>query len=197
MRRAFLAPALASAFTMAFFTHAGAQRQAEDRAALTAAFLFKFLSFVEWPDSAFASPADPFRIVVLHDDEVRAAVVKSVAGKEVKGRTIEIQDSASGGECHIVFIGETNDEKRRETLASVAGEPVLTVGLDDEFAKQGGIIRLFESERRLNIEVNLAAAQQADLEISSKLLAVARVLREDDLKAQVEFETGSQVQPLD
>ena len=173
-----------------FSTPANAQRQAEDRAKVIAAFLYKFLSFVEWPEAAFSSPADAFRIVVLHDDDVKAAVAESVAGKEVKGRTIAVVEGDEMGDamatCHVVFLGDVNETRVRNALDRIAGRPVLTVGLDERFAKQGGVIRLFEEDRRLSIEVNLIAARHARLEISSKLLAVAKVLREPDEKTQAD-----------
>ena len=183
-------------FALGLTSEATAQRQAEDRAKVVAAFLYKFLSFVEWPDTAFPTPSDPFRVVVLHDDEVEAAVADSVAGKEVKGRTIQVHRDAKEDaltSCHVLFIGEASESRLRDALSRLSGRAVLTVSLDERFAKRGGIIRLFEADRRLNIEVNLVAAQQANLEISSKLLAVAKVLREGDVSTQAEGEDHAEV----
>lgn len=190
-------------FTLSNSSPASAQRPTEDRAKVIAAFLYKFLTFVEWPEEAFESPSDAFRIHVLHDDDVKAAVIESVAGKEVKGRTIEVRSGSAADEAvasaHVLFIGDANEHRVRDALDQLAGKPVLTVGLDERFAKRGGIIRLYEADRRLNIEVNLTAAQRADLEISSKLLAVAKVLRNAEANAQAEREGDAELpdQPND
>ena len=57
--------------------------------------------------------------------------------------------------------------------------PVLTVGEADRFARRGGMIGFFFEDNRVRLEVNRAAAERAGLRVSSKLLAVARLVKPD------------------
>jgi len=47
----------------------------------------------------------------------------------------------------------------------------------DGFARDGGTINLVNEEQRVVIEVNMEAAQRSRLKISSKLLALAKIVK--------------------
>jgi hypothetical protein len=55
--------------------------------------------------------------------------------------------------------------------------PILTVGEDEEFAQKNGIINFVLKDGKVRLEINLAAARKAGLTMSSKLLAVADVVK--------------------
>ena len=46
-----------------------------------------------------------------------------------------------------------------------------------DFATSGGIIRFMTRENKIKLQINLAASKEADLNISSKLLQVAEIVR--------------------
>jgi hypothetical protein len=54
--------------------------------------------------------------------------------------------------------------------------PILTVGDVDDFAAQGGIIELDVQNNRIKLLVNLQAANQAQLRVSSKLLRKSQIV---------------------
>lgn len=53
---------------------------------------------------------------------------------------------------------------------------VLTVGETDQFAAHGGVIQLILRDKQVRFEINVDAASQEGLKISSKLLALARIV---------------------
>jgi hypothetical protein len=63
-----------------------------------------------------------------------------------------------------------------EIVQSVKGLPVLTVGETPSFAERGGIIRFTLEDNRVRFEVNVDAARQAELNISSRLLTLAKII---------------------
>ncbi len=63
-------------------------------------------------------------------------------------------------------------------FASSMNSTTLTVGEATGFAQRGGIINLMREENRLRFEVNVTAAAQTRLKISSKLLALAKIVKE-------------------
>jgi len=52
----------------------------------------------------------------------------------------------------------------------------LTIGETPGFARRGCIINLIVEENKARFEVNLDAAKPSDLNISSRLLALARII---------------------
>ena len=62
----------------------------------------------------------------------------------------------------------------REVLTSLHGAHVLTVGEADEFCRDGGIINWIIDQNRVRFDVNIDAAQSAELRVSSQLLDLAR-----------------------
>jgi hypothetical protein len=65
----------------------------------------------------------------------------------------------------------------REILEKTSALPILTVGEDEPFAQNGGIIRFVLKNGNVRLAIDLNAAQKAGLTISSKLLAVADVVK--------------------
>jgi uncharacterized protein len=62
-------------------------------------------------------------------------------------------------------------------LAAVAKSAVLTVSDFPEFLKRGGMIQFVLEGNRVRFEVNLSAAKNAGLTLSSELLKVAAAVR--------------------
>ncbi len=67
----------------------------------------------------------------------------------------------------------------RPFLGSVRHYPILTVGEMDRFGEQGGIINFFSEGNKVRFEINVGAAEKARLKISSQLLSLARIIRDD------------------
>jgi hypothetical protein len=58
----------------------------------------------------------------------------------------------------------------------VRGKSILTVGETEMFTRQGGIINFITVDNKVRYEINLDAARRADLDISSKLLRLAKIV---------------------
>jgi len=145
-----------------------------------AAFLINFPKYVDWPAAAFAGTNSPIVIAVLGESKVTTELQKLVAGRSVNGRAFVVQGLASSDEpggCHILFIAAAEQPRCQALLAKLKGG-VLIVGESDDFLEQGGIINLARRDRKIALEVNLSAAGRARIKISSKLLDLARVVRD-------------------
>jgi hypothetical protein len=70
-------------------------------------------------------------------------------------------------------MGSSEKKRLAEILARIKALPSLTVGETDHFAQQGGVIGFIKREGKVRLEINLEAARQAGLQLSSKLLSVA------------------------
>ena len=147
--------------------------------AVKAAFLYNFAKFVEWPADAFAGPASPIVLFVYGEDPFGDAL-KSLKGKTANGRQIVVRYAATLGElerCHLLFVSASSIALLPKILQATKGWNALTVGDVDGFARDGGTINLVNEEKRIGIEVNMEAAQRARLQISSKLLGLAKIVK--------------------
>lgn len=145
------------------------------------AFIYNFARFVEWPPSAFASPDTPLAICTIDDGRTSLALERAVKEKTVGGRRLVVRrlagdDPADG--CHVLFIGAREEWRFAGVPNKLGGRPVLTVGEVPDFAARGGIIGFFSVEGRIRFQVNVDAAERANLKLSSRLLGVASVFRE-------------------
>jgi hypothetical protein len=151
--------------------------QAVSEYKVKAAFLFNFARFVEWPERD--DDRDSVTIGVVGLDPFGESLDQVVRGKTVGTKRIAIRRFAGIEElepCNIVFISQSESSRLDEILKALEGTATLTVGDDDEFALRGGIIRFFTQESKIRFEINLEAAEHEGLQLSSKLLQVARTV---------------------
>jgi hypothetical protein len=155
---------------------AGAEARSNLEYQVKAAFLFNFAKFVEWPADAFDGPQDPVAICVLGKDPFGESLDSVVRGETVNGRRLVVRrprNPVETRDCQIVFLARSERAYQDEVLSFVEGA-ILTVGEDDGFLTEGGIISFVLEQNRVRFEVNLAAAEAHRLKLSSKLLRLAR-----------------------
>jgi hypothetical protein len=141
--------------------------------AVKASYLYKFAPFVQWPPRAFTSASSPFRICVAGDDAIGGMLDQAVRGQRMQDHPIAVTrlasvDPATVANCQILFLGKA----AAEMLRGVAGQPVLTV-TDRSRGGSGGIIQFVMQGSRVRFAVDIAAANNAGIQISSKLLGLA------------------------
>jgi hypothetical protein len=144
-----------------------------------AVFLFNFTQFVEWPSAAFDDDKDPFVIGVVGKDPFGAYLDDAVRGERVGSRPLVIERYASLekiGEPQILFVGDLAAERPAELEAALAGRNVLTVGDAQGRTGREVVIGFVSDRNRIRLRINLKAAQQAGLVISSKLLRPAEIV---------------------
>jgi hypothetical protein len=144
-----------------------------------AAFLYNFAKFVEWPAPTLPGPSTPFRICVLGRDPFGDSLTNIVQGKSISSHpivTLAVQSPAEARSCHVLFLSQSDPETLKQGLDRLRDLPVLTVGESTDFLLLGGMINFVLEEDRVRFEINLGAAEHHHLKLSSKLLAVARVV---------------------
>ena len=147
-----------------------------------AAFLYNFAKFVEWPWHVFKAASDPIAICVLGKNPVENALDEVVAGKTVEGRAFLVRQIAEvnpGCNCQILFVSSSERKRFWSIADSIKGAGILTVGEAPDFAAEGGVINFKLEEGRIRLEINLDAAEHAQLRISSKLLSLAQIVKSE------------------
>jgi hypothetical protein len=154
---------------------------------IKAGFIYNFAKLVAWPAGSFAQPDSPIVIGILGTDPFGDVIDRILADKKVDARRFVIKRLKWGmdlKDCDILFIGASEAVHLEEVLHSLKGQPILTIGETPGFARRGCIINLIVEDNKVRFEVNLDAAKQADLNISSRLLALAKIIPQSTADAR-------------
>lgn len=148
-----------------------------------AAFLFNFAKFIEWPTNAFQSEKAPITLCVFRYDPFGSALEEVIRGKAINNRELlarRINELPNLKACQLVFVSDREDKHLSEISNSVRGASVLVVGEGEDFAERGGTNQFFLENNKLRFAINVDAIQRARLQASSKLLALARIVHDND-----------------
>jgi hypothetical protein len=149
---------------------------------LKLALLYKFAQFVEWPPDAFPNARSPLVVCVVGEDPFQADLKEELRTRSVGSHRVEVAMVKRASDlraCHVVFITAAEKKYARAIVASARAADALTVGETKGFAQDGGIIRFTIDANKLSFEINLDAARQSRLKISSKLLALAKIVQNE------------------
>jgi hypothetical protein len=148
-------------------------------ARIHAAFVLNFIQFIEWPENAFSKPADPIIIALLPSDPIEGALATAIDGTTIKGRKLMIVHVSADQPipaCHVLIVGSENPAEAAAMIKSVAGQSIVTIGDCDDFTDAGGTIRFYTENQKERFEINLASAKRANVQVSAKLLKLAKIV---------------------
>jgi hypothetical protein len=148
---------------------------------IKAGFIYNFAKLVEWPGYAWGPQGTPIVIAVLGNDAFADVVDNVVNGKRIDGKPfvvkrLKAKDLKDCG-CQILFIASQESGRADEIIQMMKNSSVLTIAETGGFAKRGGIINFALHDSKVRFEVNVDAAKQAGLNISSRLLSLARIVQ--------------------
>jgi len=149
---------------------------------LKAVFLFNFTQFVQWPQNALPADQSPFVIGILGPNPFGVYLEEIISDEKVNGHPLTVHYYNQVEEmqaCHILFVNIADIKKQEETIAALKNRNILTVSDSYDFLQKNGMIRLYTSENKIKIQINLEASKNAGMEISSKLLRLAEIFTSD------------------
>src|SRR5690606_6178446 len=132
-----------------------------------------------WPEETIA-PGEPLKIGLLTPPDVCATIEQALAGKSVADHPLIVERLTAMSDQappHMVFMHRSVTPAERRLGALMKGHGILVVGETPEFAADGGIIGFTTRGDTLRFQVNLAAAEHADLQLSGQLAGLAEIVR--------------------
>ncbi len=146
-----------------------------------AATLSKIPPYIQWPEKKQPPAGEKCIFGILgkspFDDGLLEQLLKDakIDGRDLVVKTFEGAEDLS--KCHILFVPADKIARWQELAKSLDTFGILTVGESPDFAKTlGGVFNLsLLPERKL--EINPKNAKKAGLEINSKLLKWARIVK--------------------
>jgi hypothetical protein len=146
--------------------------------ALKAAFLYNFAKFTAWPTEVLAAGAP--LVVCSTDAAVFDQLARTTAGRSIGAHAIDVRqvsvDAAAIRACHVAYVSEVDATRAAQLADALKSAPVLTVGDSEEFVRLGGIAGLFVESGQMRFAISVERARRAGLELSSKLLNLARII---------------------
>lgn len=147
---------------------------------IKAAFLYKFLGYVEWPAGTLAGASAPIVIGVLGADDIAGELQTIVARRRIAQHPIEVRrvgeaDALDG--VNVLFIGPDGMSALPRLVPAAQQRSVLVVSDFDRGLEEGSVINLVVVDNRVRFEVSLEAAERSQLKLSSRMLAVAMWVR--------------------
>jgi hypothetical protein len=144
------------------------------------AFLYNFSRFITWPEQASLDDGK-FNLCILGGDPF-GELLDALAGKSVQNNLLEIKrlDNLDQSHiCQIIFVSQTGASDIENIMSTLKDLPALTVSDIEGFTAHGGIIQFKLVDNKVRFNININAANHAGLTISSKLLSLATVVRDN------------------
>ncbi len=148
-----------------------------------AAFLYNFVKFIDLPAGSFRD--SPKMMLCIIGKDPFESNIELIQGKLVKNRELtvrHIKTVQEAGDCQILYISQSEKGNITQILKGVGGQGIITIGDTEGFSEQGVIINLFLEQDMVRFEININAARKANIQISSKLLKLAKIIdsRQED-----------------
>jgi hypothetical protein len=144
-----------------------------------AAYLLNFIKFVAWPPEVVA-PNAPV-VMCVTDPPVADAISLSLADWPAGARAVNLSRVTVADvpdDCGVLYVADLDARSLSSVLAGLRGRSVLSVSTTEDFAKRGGIIELFFDRGTMKFAVNPQAVERARLRVDSRVLKLARIVRE-------------------
>ena len=145
-----------------------------------AAFIYNFARFIEWPDICRREEKKELVLCILGSDPFGSAL-DIIRNKTIGDKKLVIRmckDIKNLDSCHILFISASEKERSASILKFLKSSCILTISDIEGFAQSGGIINFVIEENKVRFEINIDAANRAGIKISSKVLKLAKIIKE-------------------
>jgi len=141
---------------------------------IEAGFVYNFIRFTTWPNNQ-AEDA-PIRIVVVGDALSAELMIRELDGKICGKHKLSVRHLPAGEPLtglEVLFVMKRSESDVGELLRKLGKSPVLTIGESETFLAEGGMIRLYERKDSIRFTLNLKAAREAGITLSSQLADLA------------------------
>ena len=158
---------------------------------LKATFLVNALNYIRWQDDDILSSQSHVEMLVVGKDEhniaSRLSYIMSATEFRLKNLPVQVRNVNSwkeakellenGGNKIALLLDSELKSWEREKYPDISG--VLIMGESQKFLRKGMVLTFRKENNRLKLGLNLRKANAMNLEISSKLLSLNRVVFEE------------------
>lgn len=141
---------------------------------IKAAYIYKILQFVSFPDSAFHKEG-VVNVCVLGEDRFGAAL-DEIDGASVPQGIINIIRLGDGSgesplsDCNALYLVETERSNIKSILSRIDSKQILTIGEFSPFIREGGLIELFVQNDTIRFRINEELVKDTDFQVAAQLV---------------------------
>lgn len=160
--------------TLALAVAAAPVRAQTAQEAVKATFVYRFASFVRWPQDTFVDAAAPIRICVIGANPFARTLERAVEGQHAGARGFEVVRAATAADianCQAVYVV---GERAEATLQEAHHRSVLTI---TDGGGVRGMIHFAVVDDRVRFYIDDARAAESGLAIDPRLLSLAISVR--------------------
>ncbi|NRA13537.1 MAG: YfiR family protein [Crocinitomicaceae bacterium] len=163
-------------FFTAVATNVSAQIKSFGEYDIQAGFIYKFISFVKWPEGDV--PDETITIGVLGDNPFGDAF-EELEGQSLENHIVMIKyfnntvNYEMLKQCHVLYISKSESKKLKLIIKAINNKPILTISDCDNFIENGGVIGFIKKNSKVAFEINSTSAIEAKLDIRSMLKRIA------------------------
>lgn len=150
----------------------------EQEYAIKAGFIYNFARYSDgrW----FNSNRFEHYIICSFDPKFVLTASKTLVGKKVKNRTVEVHLVSRKGRpdasCNTFFLAEPDYDLLTKVVNNSELSRSMLIGEKAGFLEAGGHINLFLNSGKVRFEVDAHRLKQAGIQMSSQVLRLGRVL---------------------
>lgn len=148
------------------------------------AYLFHFTKYVTWPN--YNLGREKFVIGLYGGDPFQGKLPLILKGRKFHNslfKVVSLTDKQQLKDIDMVFISNTKKFELIKLIEELSDRNILIVGDNIKgFCEIGGHINFTASDDRYRVEVNRRAIEKAGLQISSRLLSIARIIEPETVK---------------
>lgn len=147
---------------------------------LKAAIILNIMSFVDWPAEAAPTAGGPWILCVSARSAI-APALKALEGRPIHKGALQVRDIQPGAitpPCHSLFIEERDGMRAADSAQRGVLANLLVISDDAVLPSPAAAVVLRAVGNRLGFDVNLHAAREARLQLSSKLVRLAKVVKQ-------------------
>lgn len=152
---------------------------------LKAAFVYNLAKFTEWPADVLPASA-PLVTCVIGESPVAQALERIVKGRLVMGHPVSVvrlTPDAPHRACHLLYAAGLSMVQVGALGAAAQGAAILTVIDSDAATRPPMIAHLFVENGKLRFDLDHGLAKRSRLQLSSKLLPLAKRVYDEPIGA--------------
>lgn len=155
-----------------------AAEQTMEAETVFAALTLNIIRFTNWPGTATQHFKDGINLCV-YGDNVTLDAFTSIDQKpvgEFKIKIINLAHLNNFERCDALFLSELRQNLLLQVFSETRHRNILTIGENQNFAEQGGMIGLRNINNKISLDMNLKTIRESEINISSRLLTLANII---------------------
>lgn len=153
--------------------------------AIKVAFVLNIARFVTWPPGRFASENEPLHLCIYRNN-IYGDTIEEIRGKKIGKRRVEISTVDHlhpEDDCEILLIPHSESKRFSAEIQGGLERPLLTIADHTEngvkgVSRQGVLVTMVRQGTRIAFEIDPWQARRVNLQMSSELLKLARIVGE-------------------